>query len=204
MSKSGAVIGITDETTVDCLNKKHRIIFILSNDKNWRGRPLKKVLEYDMRKVVPGKYFDDGRICGFSLIFPREEDLIVRKQLGNNSVAIYKLYHYGCDYFSDDEKDEYLSLAKKVLVLAKQRFVLPSKDTVYRFVRSQLRSGYNLGANSEARFGLEHFNLAYGLSAYGNIINRPEGFFRTKELTTEQCCRIIYSLVRMRHGLFSL
>lgn len=190
-----AVIGITDEIIVDRYNnKRYRVIFVVSDGKDWKMPSFIKFPEWEMKQIIPGKYFEDGHLFGLRLIFPREKDLIVREEIENNSVAIYKLWCYRDHYFSDGEIVKYLSLAKEVTALAKHRLVLPSKMEVYRFVQSLFLGVYSVRGETrgkpvvldtpchdffytdvdgidqdiarpiEERFGLECFGVTYGLS----------------------------------------
>lgn len=195
MDETGrAVIGITDETIIKRDNERHRVIFVISDGEDWKMPSFKKVPEQVIQRIIPGKYFEEDQLFGLRLIFPREEDLIAREEIEGRSIAIYKLWYYGGYYFSDGEKEKYLSLVKEVTALAKHRLVLSSKEDVYRFVQSLFLGVHSvrgetrgepvvlntpchdffhadvdgvdlcIGRPIEERFGLERFGVTYGLS----------------------------------------
>lgn len=206
-----AVIGITDETIISRYNnERYRVIFVVSDGKDQEVPSFKKVPEREMQQIIPGKYFEDGRLFGFRLIFPREEDLIAREEIESNSVAIYKLWCYRDLYFSDGEIEKYLSLAKKVRELAMCRLVLPSKTDVCHFVQSLFCGVFSVRGETrgkfvtldtpchdffhadvdgvdhciarpiEERFGLEHFGVTYGLSNHSYATIGKESSFFKK------------------------
>lgn len=138
----GGVIAITNEV----LNEKpKRVLMIHSNkDVDESGRlprfNLRLFSDDKISNATEGSYLEDGGFLSDSFIYPRKKDFIIDGQFGGVKVDVYKLYNYNPHYFDEVSDFNYKGMAAQILIVLRDRYELPEKEKVLRFVYSLFAS----------------------------------------------------------------
>ena len=177
---------------------------------------------------------------GIDMIFPRKQDLLYTKTVGGRTLQIYKIYFCAGYYFNDRPAEEYADLITQIMRLAQRRYELPGRLTVELFISAMFwracsvrgstqglpvllttpcRDFFHadvdgidsyIGGPLEATFGLEQFNLRWGLSSGGfrdhvtdqNFhLKYPAGVEATDWFTLRVFADMIYDLIRIKYGM---